>query len=158
MYKKGQWNCYNKLTIIVVLADLGIWRHASQKPLPPTSLHLHVVSCGSRVSGGRPSTCRYKWTPHPWTKEKGRMVKDTNTEDGPSFIHSLLRFHGYYSEALPTLAWLKRRVLRLEYNVSERIMGSNCWDKGSPFHTEGPTTHRECTGLGCGGTGKRNKE
>src|SRR6218665_435104 len=47
---------------------------------------------------------------------------------------------GYYSEALPTLARLKRRVLRLKQNVSERILESNRCAKGRPFHTEGPTT------------------
>src|SRR6218665_3012779 len=63
-----------------------------------------------------------------------------------SFIHSFITeiyiepLQGYYSEALPTLARLKRRVLRLEKNVSERILGSNLCDKGSLFHTEGPTT------------------
>src|SRR6218665_138581 len=46
----------------------------------------------------------------------------------------------YYSEALRTLERLKGRVLRLEKNLSERILGSNRCDKGSPFHTEGPTT------------------
>src|SRR6218665_1158727 len=61
-------------------------------------------------------------------------------------IHSFITenyiapLQGYYSEARLTLARLKRRVLRLEYNVSERILGSNRCDKGSPFHTEGPTT------------------
>src|SRR6218665_2525280 len=62
------------------------------------------------------------------------------------FIHSFITeiyiapLQGHYSEALPTLARLKRSVLRLEKNVSERILGSNLCDKGSPFHTEGPTT------------------
>src|SRR6218665_1071705 len=62
------------------------------------------------------------------------------------FIHSFITeiyiapLQGYYSEALPTLARLKRRVLRLESNVSERILGNNLCDRGSPFHTEGPTT------------------
>ena len=32
---------------------------------------------------------------------------------------------GYYSEALPTLARLKRTVSSLEFNVSERILGIN---------------------------------
>src|SRR6218665_1270003 len=60
-----------------------------------------------------------------------------------SFIHSLRRFthlQGSYSKALPTLARLKRRFFRLEWNVSERILGNNLCDKRSPFHTEGPTT------------------
>src|SRR6218665_4160929 len=60
-------------------------------------------------------------------------------------IHSFITeiyiapLQGYYSEVLPTLARLKRRVFRLEENVSERILGSNRCDKGRPFHTEGPT-------------------
>jgi len=46
----------------------------------------------------------------------------------------------YYSEALPKLARLKRAVFRLEYKVSEGILGSNRCAKGSPFHTVGPAT------------------
>src|SRR6218665_3529240 len=63
-----------------------------------------------------------------------------------AFIHSFITkiyiapLQGYYSEALQILARLKRRVLRLEQNVSVRILGSNRCDKGRPFHTEGPTT------------------
>src|SRR6218665_1741899 len=63
-----------------------------------------------------------------------------------TFIHSFITeiyiapLQGYYSEALPTLARLKRRVLRLELNVLERILGSNLCDRVSPFHTDGPTT------------------
>src|SRR6218665_1075363 len=59
------------------------------------------------------------------------------TSEYVSFIHSFITeiyiapLQGYYSEALPTLARLRRRVLRLEQNVSERILGSNLWDKGS---------------------------
>jgi len=52
-----------------------------------------------------------------------------------SFIHSFITeiyitpLQGYYSEAPPTLARLKGRVLRLEWNASERILGSNVCDK-----------------------------
>src|SRR6218665_1369262 len=35
-------------------------------------------------------------------------------------------------------------------------MGSNHCAKESPFHKEG-ANHRECTGLPCGSTGKRDK-
>src|SRR6218665_4149116 len=47
---------------------------------------------------------------------------------------------GYYSEALPILAKLKRTIFRVEWNVSERTLGSNRRANGSQFHTEGPTT------------------
>jgi len=62
------------------------------------------------------------------------------------FIHSFVTWiyiaplQGYYSEALPTLAWLKTAVLRVEYNASKWTLGSNHSANGSPFQTERPTT------------------
>jgi len=62
---------------------------------------------------------------------------------------------GYYSEALPTIARLKRTVFRPEQNVSERTLGSNRCANGT--HSTQRANHQECTALACGSTGKRNK-
>ena len=52
-----------------------------------------------------------------------RLIEDSaihEVRNPDSFIHSFITeiyiapLQGYYSEALPTLAWPKRRVLRLE--------------------------------------------
>src|SRR6218665_481157 len=55
----------------------------------------------------------------------------------PSFIHSFITeiyiapLQGHYSEALPTLARLKRRVLRLECNNRHR----RCLNVNTPYFT-----------------------
>ena len=46
---------------------------------------------------------------------------------------------GYYSEAFPILARLKRITFRLEWNVSEITLGSNRSANGSPFLKVRPT-------------------
>src|SRR6218665_1763319 len=82
-----------------------------------------------------------KSTIHTHTHTHTHTYTHTHTHTH-TFIHSLFiteiyiaPLQGYYSEALPTLAQLNRRILRLEQNVSERILESNRCNKGSPFHT-----------------------
>ena len=65
-------------------------------------------------------------------------------------------FQGYYSEALPTLAQLKRTALSraecVKMNPGEQSL---CQLKPIPHRV---ANHQECTSLVCGNTGKRNKE
>src|SRR6218665_1888735 len=61
------------------------------------------------------------------------------------FIRSLTEIYiaplqGYYSEALPTLARLKRKFSGLSRMCRKEPWGAISVPKGSPFHTEGPTT------------------
>src|SRR6218665_3218693 len=82
-----------------------------------------------------------------------------------SIFHSFITeiyiapLQGYYSEALPTLARLKRRVLTFETRVEcvRKNPGKRSLRQRKPIPHRG-TNHRECTGLGCGCTSKRNKE
>src|SRR6218665_1556199 len=79
-----------------------------------------------------------------------------------AFIHSfntetyIAHLQGYYSEALPALARLKRIVSRLELNVSETIPGSNRCAKGRTFHTERSSTENARAWV-VGVRGKRTK-
>src|SRR6218665_4008089 len=78
------------------------------------------------------------------------------------FIHSFITeiyiapLQGYYSEALPTLT-AKKKSFETRVECVRKNPGEQSLRQRKPIPHRG-TNHRECTGLSCGCTSKRNKE